>query len=86
MKKIQLISAMLLVLHLPVSAQKYSLKQCIEYAKQNNSNIKIASLNSEVSGKHVKEQVGNALPQIDFSGSLSNNLIMNTSLLPVNFR
>ena len=82
MKKIQLIAATLLVLYLPASAQKYSLKQCIEYAKQNNSNIKIASLNSEVSGKHVKEQVGNALPQIDVSGSLSNNLIVNTSLLP----
>lgn len=82
MKKIQLIAAMLLVLYLPASAQKYSLKQCIEYAKQNNSNIKIASLNSEASGKQVKEQIGNALPQIDVSGSLSNNLIVNTSLLP----
>ena len=76
---------MFFALSLPLTAQTLSLKQCIEYAKQNNSNIKIASLNSEVSGKLVNEQIGNALPQIDFNGSLTNNLIVTTSLLPAEF-
>jgi len=69
-------------LSLPLTAQTLSLKQCIEYAQQNNSNIKIASLNSEVSGKLVDEQIGKALPQIDINGSLTNNLKVTTSLLP----
>ena len=76
---------MFFALSLPLTAQTLSLKQCIEYAKQNNSNIKIASLNSEVSEKLVNEQIGNALPQIDFNGSLTNNLIVTTSLLPAEF-
>jgi outer membrane protein TolC len=76
---------MFFALSLPLTAQTLSLKQCIEYAKQNNSNIKIASLNSEVSGKQVNEQIGNALPQIDIDGSLTNNLIVTTSLLPAEF-
>jgi outer membrane protein len=76
---------MFFALSLPLTAQSLSLKQCIEYAKQNNSNIKIASLNSEVSGKLVNEQIGNALPQIDFDGSLTNNFIVATSLLPAEF-
>jgi outer membrane protein TolC len=76
---------MFFALSLPLTAQTLSLKQCIEYAKQNNSNIKIASLNSEISGKLINEQIGNALPQIDIDGSLTNNFIVATSLLPAEF-
>lgn len=65
-----------------VSAQNLSLKQCIEYAKQNNSNMKIAVMETEKSNKKVTEQIGKGLPQVDISSTLTNNLDISTSLLP----
>jgi outer membrane protein TolC len=72
----------LIAFSLPLTAQTLSLKQCIEYAKQNNSNMKIASMETEKSGKKVSEQIGKGLPQIDVSSTLTNNLDISTSLLP----
>jgi outer membrane protein TolC len=82
MKTIKSITILFVVLCLPLFGQTFSLKQCIEYAKQNNSNIKIAYLDADVSGKVVNEQVGKALPQIDFSGSVEDKLKITTSILP----
>jgi outer membrane protein TolC len=62
--------------------QTYSLKQCIEYARKNNSNIKTASLDSDISGKMVNEQIGSGLPQIDITGSFDDNLKIITQILP----
>ena len=64
-------------------AQKsLTLKECIMYSLSNNSNIKIADYNVKVSQKHIDEQVGNYLPQINASGSLDDNLKLSTQLLP----
>lgn len=72
----------LLFISFQAFGQTYSLKQCIEYSKVNNSNIRIAYLNSDVSDKVVQEQIGKALPQIDFSGTLEDNLKIATQLMP----
>lgn len=82
MKSFKTITALFLTFCLPMFGQSYSLKQAIEFAKQNNSNIKIANLNSELRDKKVKEQIGSGLPQINFAGSLQNNLKIGTMLLP----
>jgi outer membrane protein TolC len=82
MKIIKSIIILFVVLSLPLFGQTFSLKQCIEYAKQNNSNIKIAYLDADVSGKVVNEQIGKALPQIDLTGSLDDKLKITTQLLP----
>ena len=82
MKIIKSITILFFVLCLPLFGQTFSLKQCIEYAKQNNSNIKIANLDANVSGKIVNEQIGKALPQIDVTGSLDDKLKISTQLLP----
>lgn len=63
-------------------AQDYSLKDCLNYAVNKNSNLKIASLNYEISEKQINEQIGTGLPQIDFSSTLTDNLKVTTSLLP----
>jgi outer membrane protein len=73
---------MFFALSLPLTAQTLSLKQCIEYTKQNNRNIKIAYLDADVSRKVVNEQIGKALPQIDITGSLDDKLKITTQLLP----
>jgi outer membrane protein TolC len=82
MKTIKSITILIFVLYLPLLGQTYSLKQCIEYAKQNNSNIKIAYLDSDLSGKVVIEQIGKGLPQINITGTFDDNLKLITQLLP----
>jgi len=82
MKTIKSFTILIFVLCLPILGQTYSLKQCIEYAKQNNSNIKIAYFDSDISGKVVNEQIGKGLPQIDVKGTLDDNLNLITQLLP----
>ena len=85
MKTIRLITILFLVLCIPIFGQTYTLKQCLEYAKQNNSNIKIAYLDSDISGKVVNEQIGKGLPQISLSGTLQDNLKITTQLIPGEF-
>ena len=64
-------------------AQKpLTLKECIKYSLSNNSNIKIANYNVDISQKKITEQIGNYLPQINLSGSLDDNLKLTTQLMP----
>ena len=64
-------------------AQKsLTLKECIKYSLTNNSNIKIANYNVDISQKKITEQFGNYLPQINVSGSLDDNLKLSTQLMP----
>jgi len=82
MKTLKLIAIPLLLLQLTVSGQEYSLKKCIDYARQKSSSVKIAHIEADISSKTVKEQIGKGLPQIDISASLEDKLIITTSLLP----
>ena len=64
-------------------AQKsFTLKECIKYSLNNNSNIKIANYDVVISKKKIKEQLGNYLPQINVLGELDDNLKLNTQLMP----
>ena len=64
-------------------AQKtFTLKECIKYSLTNNSNIKIANYDVDISEKKITEQVGNYLPQINASGELDDNLKLTTQLMP----
>jgi len=64
-------------------AQKpLSLKECINYSNTNNSNIKNASYDVTISQKKVNEQIGTMLPQIDASGTYTDNLKLGTTVLP----
>ncbi|OFY74557.1 MAG: hypothetical protein A2265_04645 [Bacteroidetes bacterium RIFOXYA12_FULL_33_9] len=64
-------------------AQKpLTLKECISYSLSNNSNIKIANYNVDISQKKITEQLGNYLPQINVSGELDDNLKLTTQLMP----
>ncbi|MDP4114641.1 MAG: TolC family protein [Bacteroidota bacterium] len=63
-------------------AQTYTLKQCLNYAVNNNGNIKIANLNTEIAGKKIQETIGSGLPQIDGSAAWTNNLLLPTTMLP----
>lgn len=82
MKTNKSIAILFLGFCLPLFGQTYSLKQCLEYAQHNNSNIKISYLDADLSGKVVNEQIGKGLPQINLSGTLEDKLKITTQLLP----
>lgn len=60
----------------------FTLAQCVEYARANNPNIKIARINEQVSGVQVKQVIGRNLPQVGVSGSLVDNVIIPVTLIP----
>lgn len=62
--------------------QGFTLKQCIEYANKNNGNIINANYDIAIAQKKVNEQIGTMLPQIDASGSYTDNLKLSTTVLP----
>jgi outer membrane protein len=64
-------------------AQKsFTLKECVSYSNTNNSNIKIANYDVTISQKKVNEQIGTMFPQVDASGSYTDNLKLSTIVLP----
>ncbi len=66
-----------------LSAQRsFSLRNCIEYSRSNNSNVKVAGYNVEISNKKLSEQTGTYLPQLNATGTFDDNLQLTTQLMP----
>jgi outer membrane protein TolC len=85
MKKRTLALATLCAFALPGFSQSLSLRECIDYASKSNGTIINANYDVEIAGRKVKETVGGMLPQLDGSGSYTNNLLLSTTLLPGTF-
>ena len=82
-KEILLLTLFFAINSFYLQAQKpLTLKECINYSLTNNSNIKIANYNVNISQKKISEQFGNYLPQINVSGELDDNLKLTTQLMP----
>jgi len=70
----------------PVLAQKkMTLQECIDYAIQNNQNVKSAHASVDASEAKVAEFIATGLPQITGNADLGNNYIIPTSFLPGDF-
>jgi outer membrane protein TolC len=82
MKRIKYWVAMMIIINTGAFAQELTLKQCFDYARSNNNGIKVSRLDSIVSDKKVKEQIGAGLPQIDATGSLTDNVLVATQMMP----
>ena len=83
MKLKELIFLILITSNFSLLAQKpLTLKECIKYSLTNNSNIKIANYDVDISQKKITEQLGSYLPQINASGELDDNLKLTTQLMP----
>lgn len=52
----------------------FSIQECIEYARENNSNIKVARYVEEIAQKQINEIKGSGLPQANINGNFTNNL------------
>lgn len=71
-----------LALTLPVAAQEMSLKQCIEYGIAHNPNLLKSDLEIEKTEQKGKEVLASALPQINATGSVNDNVVLPTQILP----
>jgi outer membrane protein len=55
------------------SAQTFTLEQCIQYALENSTNVKNATIDERIADAKVKETRGIGLPQVDASVGLQHN-------------
>ncbi len=68
-----------------IQKRDFSLVDCINYAKENNTDIKKAIIEEIRSEKKINEVLGSGLPQISLSGNIVNNLELPTQLIPGDF-
>jgi outer membrane protein TolC len=87
--KMKLIRGILLLLAVSTATPMYlfaqisfSLRNCIDYARSNNSKVKLAGYNVEMSNKKLSEQAGTYLPQLNTTGTFDDNLQLTTQLMP----
>lgn len=82
MKKIRQLTVLIFLMQMMAAGEEFSLKQCINWALVNSSNIKIGYYEEKIAHKKINEQIGAALPQISASGSVDDNLKIATQLMP----
>jgi outer membrane protein TolC len=82
MKKRKLLALLVSLLPLISYSQGLSLKQCIDFARINNGNIKNAEYDVAISQKKIDEQLGSMLPQVEANSSYRDNLKLQTTALP----
>lgn len=62
--------------------QSFTMEQALQYAYENNVNVKKAKIDQIIADKKVKETIGIGLPQIDLNGSYNYFLNIPVQLLP----
>ncbi len=67
------------------TTNEFSVTQAVEFAWQNQSNMKNMALDEAISKSRVKEIVGMGLPQINASATIQNFIELPTSLIPAEF-
>ena len=82
MKKKLILTTLLGIFHLMSYGQGFTLKQCIEYANRNNGDLHNAHYDMEIAQKKVNELTGAMLPQVDISGSYTDNMKLSTTAMP----
>ncbi len=64
------------------TSQKFSLQEAIDFAIENNINMKNSKESVEAAEARVKELLGSGLPQLSASGTVIDNYIIPTSFIP----
>jgi outer membrane protein TolC len=60
----------------------FSIKDCINYASQNNSNLKIARFDERIAQQQVNQIRGRGLPQININGTFEDRLKVPLLVIP----
>lgn len=68
-----------------LAQKRMTLQECIDYALQNNQNVKSAHAGVTAAEAKVDEYIATGLPQIAGNADLANNYIIPTSFLPGEF-
>ena len=76
------ISILLLLIGIQVSAQekKWTLRECVDYALENNISVESSELDLKTAGVNKKDAIGNFLPNINASASHSWNIGLNQNI------
>ncbi len=71
---------------LPGSAQQgKSLKECIDYGLQHYGTIRVAQYQVETANQQARQALGQYLPQVNGTGNYTDNLKLQSTLLPAGF-
>lgn len=62
-------------------SEKYTLQQCVDYALENNPNLKNAVIETQISKANIGEVRAVGLPQINGSVNFTNNLAIQTNFI-----
>ncbi|SFD02261.1 TolC family protein [Spirosoma endophyticum] len=68
----------------PANGKGFTLQEAIEFAIQKNVNVRNGQLDAVSSEARIREIKSSALPQVTFSGSLTDNVIIQKAFLPAN--
>jgi outer membrane protein len=60
----------------------FTIKDCIVYAGENNSNVKVARLDEQIGKHQVNEVKGRALPQININGNFEDKVKVPLMVIP----
>ncbi|QNF34671.1 TolC family protein [Adhaeribacter swui] len=63
----------------------FSIRDCILYAQQNNSNLKVSRLDERIAQQQTNQVKGRGLPQINANGSFENRLKVPLLVIPGGF-
>ncbi len=80
--RIFLFSFLVLLFSLPVKAQVWTLKQCIDSAQIHNQNLQISRNNVEMGLEKTKEAKSNLIPKVKFTGDYKYFFDQPTQLMP----
>jgi len=80
--RIFLFSFLVLLFSLPVQAQVWTLKQCIDSAQIHNQNLQISRNNVEMGMEKTKEAKSNLIPKVKFTGDYKYFFDQPTQLMP----
>lgn len=86
MKKIAVFLTLLLSASLPSFAQQtWSLKACLDYGLQHFGSVRIAQYQQETANEQARQALGTYLPQVSATGNFTDNLKLQSTLLPAGF-
>ncbi|MEZ4803309.1 MAG: TolC family protein [Gelidibacter sp.] len=77
MKKLTIILFVLIGVVSQAQVKKWTLKECVEHALQNNISVKQSELDLKITDVEKLSAVGNFLPSVNASASVSNNTGLN---------
>lgn len=86
MKKNAVFLTLLLSASLPSFAQQtWSLKACLDYGLQHFGSVRIAQYQQETANEQARQALGTYLPQVSATGNFTDNLKLQSTLLPAGF-